>query len=153
MGILSLFRTTRRKDSTGDASGKNPAAPQRSEDHGQKPKGSEPAFAGLASHSVIVRPVITEKATILASQGRYAFHVTGNATKTEVRRAVEYLFKVHVTDVTLIALPSKKRRRGNIVGSVAGSRKAVVTLKDGEHIDLSSSVPFEREHVDHAHAR
>ncbi len=152
MGILSLFRTTRRKDGAKDASDKTPAPAQRSEDHGQKPKGAEPAFAGLASHSVIVRPVVTEKATILASQGRYAFHITGNATKTEVRRAVEQLFKVHVTDVKIIALPAKTRRRGNIVGSVAGSRKAVVTLKDGERIDLSSSVPFEREHVDHAHA-
>ncbi|MDP3685833.1 MAG: 50S ribosomal protein L23 [bacterium] len=114
-----------------------PAVPETSK------SGSAPTFTALAERSVLVRPVVTEKATVLSGLGRYAFHVTPKATKTEIRRAVENLFSVHVTRVRLITLPSKLRRRGPIVGSVPGSRKALVTLRKSERIDLSAAMPFE----------
>ncbi|TSC72982.1 MAG: large subunit ribosomal protein L23 [Parcubacteria group bacterium Gr01-1014_38] len=160
MGILSLFRNLRRKAGparSGFAAGDAGGPTRGLEQHAAAPeipsppapagveKSATPAFANLAEHSVLVRPVITEKATLLAAQGRYAFRVTSEATKTDVQRVVENLFGVHVTHVRLITLPSKLRRRGRIVGSVPGSRKALVTLRDGERIDLSAAVPFEKE--------
>lgn len=152
MGILSLFRNLRRK--AGSARGlethvPTPAIPRPPAPAGVE-KSATPSFANLAAHSVLVRPVITEKATLLAALGRYVFRVAPEATKTDVHRAVESLFGVHVTHVRLITLPSKLRRRGRIVGSVPGSRKALVTLRDGERIDLSAAAPFERGQVDRA---
>ena len=153
MGILSVFRNLRRKaaPSSPDSRGSEkrvaasevprPAAPSVAG------KGAAPAFDALTKHSVLLRPVVTEKATVLSSQGNYAFRVAPSATKTDVRREVEKLFGVHVTGVRLITLPPKTRRRGAIVGSTTGSRKALVTLRDGERINLSAAVPFEQ----HAH--
>lgn len=155
MGILSVFRNLRRKTapaptaSRSDTGGptrvseKRAAASQTVAPTAGK-VGATPAFAALATHSVLLRPVVTEKATVLSGLGSYAFRVTPSATKPEIRRAVENLFGVHVTQVRLITLPSKVRRRGAIVGSVPGSRKALVTLREGERIDLSAAAPFEQ---------
>lgn len=142
MGILSLFRNLRRKTESRrpEAPPVTPAPARPAAPATQK--GASPVFTGLAGRSVLIHPVITEKATLLSSVGRYVFRVTPEATKTEIRRAVENLFGVHVAHVRLVKLPAKLRRRGNIVGSVSGSRKALVTLREGEHIDLTTAVPF-----------
>ena len=86
--------------------------------------------------SVLVAPHITEKSAAATAKGDYTFRVEDHATSMRVKEAVEKTYKVHVTNVHLIALPAKPRRRGLTKGHVSGYKKAIVSLKKGEHIDL-----------------
>ena len=100
----------------------------------------------LHPYQVIVRPLITEKATILAGSGKYAFEVDRRANKPQIRDAVEKTFNVRVKAVnTLNVKPKPKsryasRRGGRIVGAKPGWKKAIVTLYPGQRIDIFEQV-------------
>ncbi len=86
---------------------------------------------------VIVRPIITEKSSAQqAENNQYAFEVAVDANKHEIRHAVERLFTVHVREVRTSQQRGKWRRRGVHVGKRPNWKKAVVTLAEGETIDL-----------------
>lgn len=87
-------------------------------------------------HDVLVRPLITEKNTRLMEQSQYGFEVHREATKIQIREAVEKTFKVNVRAVNTMNMPRKERRRGRIWGQVPGWKKAIVTLQQGEVIDI-----------------
>lgn len=94
-------------------------------------------MASISSiHDVLVRPLITEKNTYLMEQGQYGFEVHREANKIQIREAVEKTFNVKVKAVNTMNMPRKQRRRGRIVGSVPGWKKAIVTLQPGEVIDI-----------------
>jgi len=80
-------------------------------------------------YEVLRRPLITEKATLLQEGNKYAFEVANEATKSQIREAVEQAFKVKVVKVNVMTVPGKTRRFGR--RQVTGSpwKKAVVTLK------------------------
>ena len=89
---------------------------------------------------VIRRPLITEKATLISEHNQVAFEVAMSASKPEIRAAVEGLFKVKVTGVnTLIQKGKTKKFRGR-PGKRDDVKKAVVTLADGESIDVTTGV-------------
>ena len=88
----------------------------------------------------IVSPVITEKSTILSENNQVVFEVPVSANKTEIKDAVEALFKVKVTAVnTLISKGKTKRFRG-IPGRRKDVKKAIVTLRDGDSIDIATGL-------------
>lgn len=90
---------------------------------------------------VIVRPVVTEETTILADErGAYAFIVDRNANKIEIRNAVEKLFGVKVLEVRTMNYRGKWRRVGRSIGRRPGYKKAIVTLAEGERIDVYEGV-------------
>lgn len=91
-------------------------------------------------HQVLRRPVITEKSTMLGNQGQYTFEVAREANKIEIKRAVEEIFKVEVRAVNIIHVPGKMRRMGRTHGMTTPWKKAVVTLKEGQRIDLFQGV-------------
>ena len=97
---------------------------------------SSQATVPVAPTAVLVAPHITEKSAAAAALGNYTFRVEDNATSMRVKEAIEKTYHVHVRDVHLIALPAKPRRRGLTRGHTAGYKKAIVSLKKGEHIDL-----------------
>jgi len=81
------------------------------------------------AHDVIVKPIITERSMDMAANKRYVFKVLKNASKTEIRYAVEEVFKVKVKDVNTINMPGKKKRLGaRKQGSTPAWKKAIVTL-------------------------
>lgn len=88
------------------------------------------------AYKTLVEPWITEAATMAAQLNKYIFKVRKDATKDSVRRSVEDLYKVHVLSVRMISIPGKKRVRGRIVGRKPGFKKAVVTVKEGESVDV-----------------
>ena len=94
----------------------------------------------LNLNEVLVRPLITEKNTMLSSQGRYTFEVDRRANKPIVRQAVEQAFKVDVTAVNIINVPGKTRRVGRSVGKTSPWKKAVVTLRQGQRIEIFEGV-------------
>ena len=86
---------------------------------------------------IIVRPVVTERSTELADdRGAYTFIVNRDANKIEIRNAVESLFDVKVKDVRTANYRGKWRRVGSAYGKKAAYKKAIVTLKEGERIDV-----------------
>lgn len=86
---------------------------------------------------ILKRPLITEKAVIAKEQfGRYAFEVELAASKPAIRQAVERFFKVKVKDVKTMIVRGKVRRVGRYFGKRANWKKAVVTLAQGQKIDL-----------------
>ena len=93
---------------------------------------------GLHAFSVIVRPLLTERSTIMKEKyNQYVFETDRAATKTDIRRAVEELFKVRVERVRTMNVQGKTRRYGRNTGQRPDCKKAIVTLEKGQKIDLA----------------
>ncbi len=85
---------------------------------------------------IIIAPVITEKSMSLRENGVYVFKADKKATKPEIKRAIEVAFNVKVKNVNTSITKSKRRRVGKYAGKTKTYKKAVVTLCDGQSIDL-----------------
>jgi large subunit ribosomal protein L23 len=86
---------------------------------------------------VLLAPHVSEKATLAAEfNNQYVFQVARDATKPEVKKAVELMFDVKVTDVSIVNLPGKAKRFGRLEGRRAGKKKAYVRLAEGQTIDV-----------------
>ena len=85
---------------------------------------------------IIKAPVITEKSQIAKAEGKYTFKVAPNATKLEIKDAIEKIFKLKVTSVRTMNVKPKKRRVGRYTGLTNRTKKAIVTLAEGQTIDL-----------------
>jgi len=82
------------------------------------------------------RPLITEKSSFLQAEGKYSFEVAREASKPQIKQAVEKAFKVEVTAVNVLVVPGKKRRLGRRQLPAHPWKKAVVSLKSGDKIEL-----------------
>ena len=91
-------------------------------------------------YQVLRRPLITEKNTILQAQGKYAFEVAEEANKQQIRQAVEKAFKVKVLTVNVMTVPGKTRRIGRREVMTPSRKKAIVTLRSGDKIELFEGV-------------
>jgi large subunit ribosomal protein L23 len=89
---------------------------------------------------LIIKPIVTEKATQLLEQNQYAFDVVPKATKPQIKRAVELLFDVKVIKVNTAHRPPKKRRVGRFLGYKTHVKRAFVTLQEGDSIPLFPDV-------------
>ena len=90
-------------------------------------------------YEVLRRPLITEKNTMLSAQNKYTFEVAREANKPMIREAVEKIFKVDVTKVNTSYVRGKMRRVRRSRGMTREWKKAVVTLKPGQRIDIFGS--------------
>lgn len=90
----------------------------------------------MEARDILIRPIVTEKSTALMEQGKYTFRVPLAATKIQIRQAVEQLFKVKVQAVNTMRYEGKLKRMGRTQGRRSDWKKAVVTLKPGEAIEL-----------------
>ncbi|MBP0444971.1 50S ribosomal protein L23 [Roseomonas sp. SSH11] len=91
-------------------------------------------------YQLIVAPVITEKATVLNEVGQVTFKVTSDATKPEIKAAVEGLFGVNVTAVNTVVVKGKSKRFRGRPGQRSDWKKAIVTLAEGQSIDLTTGL-------------
>jgi large subunit ribosomal protein L23 len=94
---------------------------------------------------VLIKPILTEKANAQQEKlRRYAFRVDRKANKLEIKKAVESFYGVTIVDVNTIIVPAKHKTRSTKAGIVEGRKpaykKALVTLADGESIDLYSNI-------------
>ena len=85
---------------------------------------------------LVIKPIITEKATLLLVENKYVFDVLPKASKPEIKAAIESLFEVKVTSVNTIRPPRKKRRVGRFIGHKPLYKRAIVTLEEGDSITL-----------------
>ena len=87
---------------------------------------------------ILVSPVISEKSAMLAdSSNQFCFKVVPDATKPEIKRAVEMLFDVNVEDVKVVNITGKNKRFGQLQGKRNDTRKAYVRIKEGQDIDFA----------------
>ncbi len=87
-------------------------------------------------YDIIVKPLITEKSTKLVESRKYTFEVKQGVNKVEVKKAVEEIFKVNVIQVNMINVRKKERRVGKYEGFRPAVRKAIVTLAEGQTLDV-----------------
>tara|TARA_B100001057_G_scaffold292785_1_gene292870 strand:- start:8640 stop:8933 length:294 start_codon:yes stop_codon:yes gene_type:complete len=88
----------------------------------------------------IIRPIITEKATVLSEQNKTVFKVHKRANKKNIKKNIEKLFKVNVVKVNIINLKSKIKLKQGKFSKKSGYKKAIVTLKKGQSIDLTTGI-------------
>ena len=96
--------------------------------------------AAARHYDTILGPVITEKSTLLSEDGKVVFFVPLSANKKEIAEAVEQLFKVKVTAVNTLRQKGKTKRVRGQLGRRSDFKKAVVTLAEGDHIDVTTGV-------------
>ena len=98
-------------------------------------------MAATARHyDTILAPHITEKATLLSEQNKVVFKVALDATKDEIAAAVEELFKVNVLKVNTVVTKGKTKRFRGIMGRRSDVKKAIVTLAEGQSIDVTTGL-------------
>ena len=98
-------------------------------------------MAATARHyDTILAPVITEKATLLSEQNKVVFRVAEDATKDEIAAAVEELFKVKVIKVNTMNVKGKTKRWRGRIGRRPDIKKAIVTLQEGQSIDIATGL-------------
>lgn len=86
--------------------------------------------------SIIRRPIISERTMDLLAENKYTFEVDIKATKPQIREAVEQIFNVDVEKVNTMRVRGKKRRMGRSEGKRPDWKKAIVTVKEGQRIEL-----------------
>ena len=91
--------------------------------------------------NVVLAPVVSEKSTLVADKNRqYVFRVADNATKPEVKAAIELLFKTKVQSVTVLNVKGKQKRFGRFMGRRRNWKKAYVRLTAGQEINFAATV-------------
>ena len=91
-------------------------------------------------YDVIVAPVITEKATIASEQNKFVFKVRIDATKHQIKAAIERLFDVKVEAVNTLVRKGKNKRFRGIAGRTGDTKRAIVTLVEGQMIDVTTGL-------------
>lgn len=89
-------------------------------------------------YQIFIRPLVTEKATLLEGEHKYLFEISPQANKIEVKKAFEKIYKIKPLRVNIINIGGKKVRYGRTSGRTKTRKKAIITLKKGEKIDLTS---------------
>lgn len=85
---------------------------------------------------VLKKPIVSERSMGLTTENKYSFYVDPKANKIEIKQAVQELFKVTVTDVNTMNVKGKTKRMGKHLGRTANRKKAIVTLKEGDKIEI-----------------
>lgn len=96
--------------------------------------------ANAKHYDAIVAPMITEKATLLSEENKVVFEVALSANKTQIKDAVEALFKVKVTAVNTLRQKGKTKMFRRMEGKRSDMKKAIVTLEDGQSIDVTTGL-------------
>ena len=89
---------------------------------------------------VVLAPVVSEKSTFVADKNRqYVFRVADDATKPQIKAAIELMFKIKVDDVTVLNVHGKERRFGRLTGRRRNWKKAYVRLAEGQEINFAAT--------------
>ncbi|WP_116654216.1 50S ribosomal protein L23 [Pelagibacterium sediminicola] len=97
-------------------------------------------MSALKAYDIIRNPVVTEKSTMASENNQVVFDVAIDATKTDIKAAVEQLFSVKVKAVNTIVRKGKVKKFRNFLGRRKDVKKAIVTLVDGQTIDISTGL-------------
>jgi large subunit ribosomal protein L23 len=90
----------------------------------------------MNAHEILIKPVITEKATIISEQNKYVFRVSTSANKDLIAKAIKEIYKVQPTKVNIVNVRGKEKSLRLRSGRTSSWKKAIVTLKQGDKIEL-----------------
>ncbi len=137
------FFNRAKKDETKKAAAGKPAAPKAKAPEPKPAEAAVPAAPVVMStgeaHRVLVRPLVTEKGTAMAKEGKYVFEISARTNKLEIKKAVKAVYGVDAKEVRVMTVLGKPVRSRTGYGRRSDWRKAVVTLKKGQSIDLFAS--------------
>lgn len=137
MAILDTIKKTLHRDESAET---KPEAKNIADEKKMK-KAARPR-AGRSSvkfdFGLLKSPHVTEKSSFLQADRKYVFKVDDSANKPEIKKAIEGIYKVKVTDVNILQKRSKKVRLGKHEGVSSVSKKAIVTLKEGDKIEINA---------------
>ncbi len=88
------------------------------------------------SYDIILKPVITEKTVAMMEEGKYTFKVAKGSNKFEIKNAIQDIFKVNVVNISTMNVRGKVKRMGRSEGKTSSWKKAIVTLKEGQQIEV-----------------
>ncbi|HEY8263983.1 MAG TPA: 50S ribosomal protein L23 [Methyloceanibacter sp.] len=97
-------------------------------------------MSALSAYDIILSPVITEKSSMASEANQVVFKVRRNATKPEIKAAIEQLFKVKVVGVNTLLRKGKTKQFRGVKGKQQDVKKAIVTLAEGEKIDVTTRI-------------
>jgi large subunit ribosomal protein L23 len=117
---------------------KDTASASKQEKEELKPTAQMPKGGDEHAYGVILSPHLTEKSSLLAALNKYVFKVAKNSGKTDIKKAIEKMYKVKVAKVAISFGRSKARKVGKYEGEKTGFKKAIVTLVEGDKIDIIS---------------
>src|SRR3990172_13033489 len=112
------------------------ASKKKTERKEKEIQSQEPATHSAVAYKILVTPWITEAATAAMELNKYIFKVDPKSTKTQIKKAIEDLYKVKVVSVNTVKIARKARNYGRTPGWKAGFKKAVVTVKKGDKIEF-----------------
>jgi len=130
MALLNIFQKKKKP------AGKQEVKPLRAEREAVSAIPPRPKKISWQAYRAIKRPHVTEKATDLTSQNQYVFEVFPDSNKNQVKKAVEDVYGVDVTDVNIVNIPRKRRRLGRTQGWASGYKKAIVRIRAGQKIEV-----------------
>lgn len=147
MALLSRFKKTRRDEKKpkkglqpAKKAEKKPIEKVKTEAEPKKelPQSAKPRKGVIkVSPKALKSPHVTEKATFLQDQNSYVFKVYSNTTKPEIKKSIEEVYGVNVLKVRTINVPRKKKRLGRTIGFQPGYKKAIITIKKGQSIEVT----------------
>ena len=97
-------------------------------------------MSALSAYDIILSPVITEKSSMASEANQVVFKVRRDATKPEIKAAIEQLFKVKVVGVNTLLRKGKTKQFRGVKGKQQDMKKAIVTLAEGEKIDVTTRI-------------
>jgi large subunit ribosomal protein L23 len=140
MTPLGIFKKPKKEENHPISQGESPRAPSQEEKMVESEGSSEARKEGKPATKpigmVLERPHVSEKSALLAGLNQYVFVIKKSATKSEVKKAIEDFYGVKVEKTRIINIPGKVKRLGRSEGWRPGYKKAIVTLKKGEKIEL-----------------
>jgi len=113
-----------------------PQLKQEKAQEAQEAKPKEKKEKPRTDHLILKAPQITEKAVDLQDKNQYVFKVDKGAVKTEIKKVVGSIYNVNVEKVRIVSIPAKKKRLGKTNGWQKGYKKAIVSIKQGQSIDI-----------------
>jgi len=132
---MSIFNKLKKTKTQANIQGTQTNVDNQTQINEKSPRKS--AFSPRQSVSLLIKHAwITEKSTDLSGLRKYVFIVDRKANKSEIKKAIESIYKVKVSDVNIINTKGKQKRLGRSLGKTSAFKKAVVTLKEGEKIDI-----------------
>ena len=90
----------------------------------------------MLAHKTLIEPWVTESSTAAVQLNKYVFKIASQATKRQVKKSIEDIYKVKVISVNTISIPKKRKNYGKTPGWKSAFKKAVVTLKAGDSIEI-----------------
>lgn len=139
MGIFKDTKDDKKKNKTNDKPEEEKSMKDLYTASGEMKKKDAKKISGQA-YRVLIKPMVTEKATTLGSSNQYVFMVGIDTNKIEVSKAIQEVYGVKPISVNIIKVKGKKVNRGRITGKRKDFKKAVITLKKGDTISVYEGV-------------